>query len=612
MLAFLGPVLARRALRRRPRGPPAAARASSWPTGRREPDVLARMEALGRAQPGPGRPPGLLRRRRGLRPRDPVGDPGPGRPLRVRDLLHAVPARGGPGRAAGRLRVPDHGRPPGRAAGGQRLALRRGQRRGRGRQPGRGGLGPPDGVGVRPASTPTGARCWPPSPPGTGHRLVDRPAGRRRDRLARGRRRPRPSRPACWWSATRTISAASRTSAAARAHLRPHRGPAGRGGRPGGRRAPAVAGGVGRRRGGGGGPGLRHRPRASAAPTSGCSPAPSTTSAACPGRLVGETVDVEGTPGLRHHPAGPRAGHPAGEGHVQRLHQPDPDGGDRGRPAGLAGHVGSAPSWPCAAPGPPATPATRCWPSTGWRPSPDRPGPARVRRPRCPCRPPWSSSGWPTRASWPAIAARRRRIADGRARPAGRGDRAPDPRRDRRLRAPPWTRRWRDDRGRRPMPASGGAGGKATSAPLLGRDAEPTLFELSQPGRQALVVPDHRASPRWPSTSWSPRRTGAPSRSPLAEVSERDLVAHFTRLVPPAVLGRPRRLPARLVHHEVQPQGVRHRGRPARAGRRPPGRAGLADPGLAGSCWSSSRRPCARSPAWPPPPCSRRPGPPAS
>ncbi|HVB93251.1 MAG TPA: aminomethyl-transferring glycine dehydrogenase subunit GcvPB [Acidimicrobiales bacterium] len=72
-------------------------------------------------------------------------------------------------------------------------------------------------------------------------------------------------------------------------------------------------------------------------------------------------------------------------------------------------------------------------------------------------------------------------------------------------------------------------GGKATSAPLLGRDTEPTIFELSHPGRQ----------------SWSFRTTGVPeldleelipsvhARSepvPLAEVSERDLVAHFTRL----------------------------------------------------------------------------------
>ncbi len=75
----------------------------------------------------------------------------------------------------------------------------------------------------------------------------------------------------------------------------------------------------------------------------------------------------------------------------------------------------------------------------------------------------------------------------------------------------------------------GAAGGRASSAPLLGRDNEPTLFELSRPGR----------------TSWQLRTTGLPE-TPLedlvpaahrrgapvdtAEVSERDLVGHFTRL----------------------------------------------------------------------------------
>ncbi len=75
----------------------------------------------------------------------------------------------------------------------------------------------------------------------------------------------------------------------------------------------------------------------------------------------------------------------------------------------------------------------------------------------------------------------------------------------------------------------GASGGKATSIPLMGRDPEPTLFELSQPGRRA----------------WSFRTTGIPEYDPdelvpaghrreepipLAEVSERDLVAHFSRL----------------------------------------------------------------------------------
>ncbi len=77
------------------------------------------------------------------------------------------------------------------------------------------------------------------------------------------------------------------------------------------------------------------------------------------------------------------------------------------------------------------------------------------------------------------------------------------------------------------LPAA--AGGKASSIPLMGRDPEPTLFELSQPDRR----------------SWQLRTTGVPEWSvddlvpaghrrehpvPLAEVSERDLVGHFTRL----------------------------------------------------------------------------------
>ena len=76
---------------------------------------------------------------------------------------------------------------------------------------------------------------------------------------------------------------------------------------------------------------------------------------------------------------------------------------------------------------------------------------------------------------------------------------------------------------------TGAPGGRAASAPLLGGESEPTLFELSHPGRR----------------SWSFRTTGVPEvavedlvpeahrRSApvdVAEVSERDLVGHFTRL----------------------------------------------------------------------------------
>jgi len=84
-------------------------------------------------------------------------------------------------------------------------------------------------------------------------------------------------------------------------------------------------------------------------------------------------------------------------------------------------------------------------------------------------------------------------------------------------------------RGEDSHPTGAPAGGRAASAPLLGRESEPTLFELSEPGRRA----------------WQLRTTGVPDvpigriipdahrreRPPaLAEISERDLVAHFTRL----------------------------------------------------------------------------------
>ncbi len=73
------------------------------------------------------------------------------------------------------------------------------------------------------------------------------------------------------------------------------------------------------------------------------------------------------------------------------------------------------------------------------------------------------------------------------------------------------------------------AGGRAASAPLLGRDTEPTLFELSEPGRRSWQlrttgVPDVPLEDLVPEAH---RRTAAVA---LAEVSERDLVGHFTRL----------------------------------------------------------------------------------
>ena len=124
---------------------------SSCPTGG------DRGRGAGRAA-GPGRPqPGghLDDRPRLPRHRHPAGDP----PQRPREPglvhgLHAVPAGDLPGPARGAPELPDHGRRPHRAGPGQRLAARRGDRRGRGD-----GAGPPGRRRRRPTrcswSTPT-------------------------------------------------------------------------------------------------------------------------------------------------------------------------------------------------------------------------------------------------------------------------------------------------------------------------------------------------------------------------------------------------------------------------------------------------------------------------
>ncbi len=68
------------------------------------------------------------------------------------------------------------------------------------------------------------------------------------------------------------------------------------------------------------------------------------------------------------------------------------------------------------------------------------------------------------------------------------------------------------------------AAGRAASSPLVGGSAEPTLRELSVPDRRAWSLPelDVPAGPELPEA--------APNPPPLPELSERDLVAHFTRL----------------------------------------------------------------------------------
>jgi len=73
------------------------------------------------------------------------------------------------------------------------------------------------------------------------------------------------------------------------------------------------------------------------------------------------------------------------------------------------------------------------------------------------------------------------------------------------------------------------SGGRASSASVLGRDREPTIFEMSSPGRRAWNFRD-TGVPAWDATELVPAEHLAADPPPLPEVSERDLVAHVTRL----------------------------------------------------------------------------------
>ncbi len=72
-------------------------------------------------------------------------------------------------------------------------------------------------------------------------------------------------------------------------------------------------------------------------------------------------------------------------------------------------------------------------------------------------------------------------------------------------------------------------GGKAASIPLMGDASEPTLFELSVPGRSAYQLRTTGIDQRPLAELLGAEHLAAePAR--IAEVSERDLVAHFPRL----------------------------------------------------------------------------------
>jgi glycine dehydrogenase subunit 2 len=72
-------------------------------------------------------------------------------------------------------------------------------------------------------------------------------------------------------------------------------------------------------------------------------------------------------------------------------------------------------------------------------------------------------------------------------------------------------------------------GGRAASAPLLGHESEPTMFELSVSGRSSYQLRT-TGVPATPLDQLVPAEHLSKGTVALAELSERDLVAHFTRL----------------------------------------------------------------------------------
>jgi len=72
-------------------------------------------------------------------------------------------------------------------------------------------------------------------------------------------------------------------------------------------------------------------------------------------------------------------------------------------------------------------------------------------------------------------------------------------------------------------------GGRATAAPIMGRESEPTIFELSVPGRRSMSFRT-TGVPEWDIEDLIPDEHRADAGPDIAELSERDLVAHFTRL----------------------------------------------------------------------------------
>jgi len=80
-----------------------------------------------------------------------------------------------------------------------------------------------------------------------------------------------------------------------------------------------------------------------------------------------------------------------------------------------------------------------------------------------------------------------------------------------------------------PAILTGPSAGRAASDPVMGRDAEPTIFEQSSPGRRGWSF-RQTGVPPWSVDELVPAEFRAEAPPALPEVSERDLVAHYSRL----------------------------------------------------------------------------------